>query len=163
MKLCSFYRDRWRLIDHLWIAVVPCGHMLRHRLARNLLWRPRRHSAVEARKWNHRNRSSSTNMLSKCFASSQYRRHHLDDHQSRQLSFATGLMLMVHRSMCMSDDDFGMIYEFVVNYFENHLSVQIFSADFLFCDDHYFALTFLSSFVIEAVCLGSHLQSELLS
>ena len=104
-------------------------------------------------------------MLSKCFASSRYRHHHLDDHQSRQLSFATGLMLTVHRSMCMNDDDFEMIYEVVVNYFdfENHLNVPISSDDFLFCDDHYFALTFLSSFVIVAECLGIRLRSELLS
>jgi hypothetical protein len=95
-------------------------------------------------------------MLSKCFELFRYRRRHRDDHQSHE----TESMLTVHLLMCMSDGCFAMICDALASGYESHL---IASGDFPSSDDHYCALTFLSSFVIVAECLGSRLRIELLS
>lgn len=155
MKLCSSYRDRLHLIDRLGTVAVPCGRKLRHHLARNSLEHPRRHSAVEARRDSRPSRSSLTSTLSKCFESFPYRRRHRDGHQS----LATEPTLTVHLSMCRSGGCCAMTCDALASGFASRSA----SGDFLFCDDHYFALTFLSSFVIEAECLGSRLRSGLLS
>lgn len=50
MKLCSFCRDRCCSIDRASTVVAPCGHTLRHRLARNSLGRRHKLVSAEARK-----------------------------------------------------------------------------------------------------------------
>lgn len=78
-------------------------------------------------------------------------------------------MSTVHHSSNTSDGYFAtMIYDVpgdaeAIGLVGHSNDSQTSSGDFPFYDDHYFALTFLSSFVIAVECLGSRLRSELLS
>lgn len=75
MKSCSSCRGRCCWIDRTWSAVVPCGHRLRHRLARSSLSRPRTPVFAATRTWNRRNHLNSMCMSSSCCAWSPCRHH----------------------------------------------------------------------------------------
>lgn len=160
MKLCSSYRDRWRLIDRLCsaAAVVPCGHKLRHRLARNSLWR-RKPAAAEARNRSRQSRWSSTSKWSKCFEWFQCRRRHHDVHQPRQPWVAT---LTVPQRLSTNVGWFETACDVPVGV-EVAAMVREFvsSAWCPFCVDHYFVKIFLSNFVISAACLDTRPQTWL--
>lgn len=69
-------------------------------------------------------------------------------------------MSTVHRALSKSDDCFlaasgvpvGVAVAELVDRLSDSLAIA-FSDEFLFCVDHYFLMTFLSSFVILAECL----------